>query len=31
MPGYWFARAKINDQDNYSKYTTALAPSAAIG
>jgi uncharacterized protein (DUF1330 family) len=26
MPGYWFARAKINDQENYSKYTTALAP-----
>ncbi|MAF49009.1 MAG: DUF1330 domain-containing protein [Rhodospirillales bacterium] len=26
MPGYWVARSKINNPENYSKYTTALAP-----
>ena len=25
MPGYWVARSKINNQENYSKYTSALA------
>ncbi len=29
MPAYWIARSKINNPENYTKYTSRLAPILA--